>query len=87
MLRGIRSRGVERSGGDLTSIGTDNDFVLVYSQWDGKQSYDAFRGMAYGEQPAARRKTQDKRNSLTTAVDWNTYRPVHTRSAPQSVAA
>ena len=87
VLRGIRSRGVERSGGDLTSIGTDNDFVLVYSQWDGKQSYDAFRRLAYGEQPAARRKTQDKRNSLTTAVDWNTYRPVHTRSAPQSAAA
>ena len=87
VLRGIKARGVERSGGDLTAIGTDNDFVLVYSQWDGKPSYDAFRGLAGDEQPAACRKTQDKRNSLTTAADWNTYRVVHTRSAPQPAMA
>jgi hypothetical protein len=87
VLRGIRRRGVERSGGDLTAIGTDNDFVLVYSQWDGRQSYDEFRGLAAAGQPAARRKAQDKRDSLTTAVDWNSYRVVHTRSAPQSAAA
>jgi heme-degrading monooxygenase HmoA len=86
VLRGIKSRGVERSGGDLVSVGTDNDFVLVYSQWDGKQSHDAFRGLATGEQPAARRRTQDMRNSLTTAADWNSYRVAHTRSAPQPAA-
>jgi heme-degrading monooxygenase HmoA len=87
VLRGIRSRGPEGSGGDLTAIGTDNDFVAVYAQWDGKKSYDAFRTLAEDKQPAARRKTQDKRNSLTTAADWNTYRVVHTRSAPQPAVA
>lgn len=85
VLRGIRSRGP--GDGGLTAIGRDNDFVAVYSQWDGKQSYDAFRAMAEDEQPAARRKSQDKRNSLTTALDWNTYRVVHSRSAPQPVVA
>ncbi len=87
VLRGIRSRGPEGSGGDLTAIGTDNDFVVVYSQWDGQQSYDAFRALAQDEQPAARRKTKDKRNSLTTVADRNTYRVVHTRSAPQPAVA
>ena len=87
VLRGVRSRGPEGSGGDLTAIGTDNDFVVVYSQWDGKEPYDAFRTLAEDKQPAARRKTQDKRNSLTTATDWNTYRVVHTRSASQPVVA
>jgi heme-degrading monooxygenase HmoA len=83
VLRGIRSRGPEGTGGDLTAIGTDNDFVVVYSQWDHKESYDAFRGLPEQQQDAARRQTQEKRNSLTTASDWNTYRVVHTRSARQ----
>lgn len=83
VLRGIRARGPESAGGDLTAIGTDNDFVVVYSQWDSQQSFDAFRALPEKDQPAARRATQDKRNALTTAADWNTYRVVHTRSAPQ----
>jgi heme-degrading monooxygenase HmoA len=87
VLRGIRSRSPEGSGGDLAAVGADNDFVVVYSQWDGKESYDAFRALAEDKQPAARRKTQDKRNSLTTAIDWNTYRVVHTRSASQPAVA
>jgi heme-degrading monooxygenase HmoA len=87
VLRGIRSRAPEGSRGDLTAIGTDNDFVVVYSQWDSKQSFDAFRALAEDKQPAARRQTQDKLNSLTTAADWNSYRAVHTRSAPQPAAA
>lgn len=87
VLRGIRSRAPDGSGGGLSAIGTDNDFVVVYSQWDGKESYDAFRALAEDKQPAARRKTQEKLNSLTTAADWNTYRVVHTRSAPQPAAA
>jgi heme-degrading monooxygenase HmoA len=86
VLRGIRSRGPQASG-DLTAIGTDNDFVIVYSQWDGQPSYDAFRALADDEQPPAWRTTQAKRNSLTTATDWNTYRVVHTRSAPEPALA
>jgi heme-degrading monooxygenase HmoA len=88
VLRGIRSRGPGGgSDGNLTAIGTDNDFVVVYSQWDGKESYEAFRALAQDTRPAARRKTEDKRNSLTTAADWNAYRVVHTRSAPQPAVA
>jgi heme-degrading monooxygenase HmoA len=87
VLRGIRSRGPQgSSGGDLTAIGTDNDFVVVYSQWDGQPSHDAFRATAADQQPAARRKSEDKRNSLVTASNWNTYRVVHSRSAAQPAA-
>jgi heme-degrading monooxygenase HmoA len=86
VLRGIRSRGPEGNTGDLAAIGTDNDFVVVYSQWDSKESYDTFRTLGQDRQPAARRKTQDRRNSLTTAMDWNAYRVVHTRSAQQPIA-
>lgn len=89
VLRGIRSRGPEGSGGsgNLTAIGTDNDFVVVYSQWDGKGSYDAFLNTPEDQQPAARRQTETKRSSLITAADWNSYRVVHTRSAEQPVIA
>lgn len=87
VLRGIRSRNLGGGDGTLVTVGTDNDFVVVYSQWDDKQSYDAFRTLAEDKQPAACRKTQDKRNSLATAADWNTYRAVHSRSAEQPAAA
>ncbi len=93
VLRGIRSRGPEGTG-NLTTIGTDNDFVVVYSQWDGQESYDAFRVLAEDQRPGSRRKTavarrrtQERRNSLTTAADWNSYRVVHTRSAPDAQSA
>ncbi|MFJ9821225.1 antibiotic biosynthesis monooxygenase [Streptomyces sp. NPDC101151] len=87
VMRGIRSRNLEGTGGELKTVGTENDFVVVYSQWDGKESYDAFRALAGDEQPAARRKSRDRRDSLTTAADRNTYRAVHTRSASQPVVA
>jgi heme-degrading monooxygenase HmoA len=87
VLRGIRSRAPEGSRGDMTAIGTDHDFVVVYSQWDSKQTFDAFRALAGDKQSAARRKTQDKLNSLTTAADWNGYRVVHSRSATQPAVA
>jgi heme-degrading monooxygenase HmoA len=85
VLRGIRSRNLEGGAGTLATVGTDNDFVVVYSQWDDKQSYDAFR--TAGDGSAARRRYEDKRDSLATSVDWNTYRAVHTRSASQTAAA
>ena len=87
VLRGIRSRNLEGGAGTLATVGTDNDFVVVYSQWDGKDAYDTFRTQAEADWSSARRAFQDKRNSLTTSADWNGYRAVHTRSASQPVAA
>lgn len=86
VLRGIRSRNLEGGEGTLATVGADNDFVVVYSQWDGKESYDAFRTAAADQYSAARRRFQDKRDSLTTSADWNSYRAVHTRSASQPAA-
>ncbi|HUY52404.1 MAG TPA: antibiotic biosynthesis monooxygenase [Streptosporangiaceae bacterium] len=87
VLRGMRSRGPEGSTGDLAPIGSDNDFAVVYSQWDSREAHDAFRALPEDRQSAARRKSQERRNSLTTASDWNSYRVVHTRSARQSALA
>jgi len=83
VLRGIRSRNLEGGEGTLATVGADNDFVVVYSQWDGKDSYDAFRTQADAQWSSARRGLQDRRNSLITSADWNSYRAVHTRSAEQ----
>jgi heme-degrading monooxygenase HmoA len=69
VLRGLRARGLEGS------------FVVNYSQWDDKKSYDAFRALPEAEQSAERQKTQARLDSLVTANEWNTYRVVHTRSA------
>ena len=85
VLRGIRSRNLEGGEGTLATVGADNDFVVVYSQWDGKDSYDAFRTQADAQWSSARRGFQDRRNSLITSADWNSYRAVHTRSAEQPV--
>jgi heme-degrading monooxygenase HmoA len=87
VLRGIRSRGPGGSDGNLKAIGSDNDFVVVYSQWDSEESCDAFRALAEDSKPASRRQTEDKLRALVTAVSRNTYRAVHTRSAPQPVVA
>lgn len=87
VLRGIRSRNLEGGPGTLATVGTDNDFVVVYSQWDAKESYDAFRNQADAQWSAARSAFDTKRYSLVTSVDWNTYRPVHTRSAARTVTA
>jgi hypothetical protein len=88
VLRGLRAR-VPAGGtaGDLAAIGTDNSFVVVYSQWDSKESYDAYDMLPEDEQPVARRRTRARRDSLTVDRDWNSYRVVHTRSAPQQTVA
>jgi heme-degrading monooxygenase HmoA len=88
VLRGVRARGPEADGqGSLKALGADNSFVVVYSQWDSKESYDAFRRQPDDEQPTARRKTEGKRYALSVSSDWNTYRVAHSRSASQPVAA
>lgn len=85
VLRGIRSSGTE--DGALTAFGKENDFVVVYSQWEGRDSYERFRTLPEADQSAARRKSQDRRDALMTASDWNSYRVVHSRSAAQPAAA
>jgi len=88
VLRGVRARGPgETTDGSLRALGADNSFVVVYSQWDSKESYDTFRTLPEGKQPAARRKAEGRRYALTISSDWNTYRVVHSRSASQAAAA
>lgn len=87
LLRGIRARGVQGGGGGLTGVGEERDFVVVYSQWDGPEAFDAFRTRPAADQPAVRRRSLEKRNSLTTTTAWNTYRVVHTRSSAQPASA
>jgi heme-degrading monooxygenase HmoA len=87
VLRGVRARGPEGTKGDLKALGPDNSFVVVYSQWDSKESYDAFRRLPESGQPAARLRTQAARDAVTISSDWNTYRVDYTRSAPQTAAA
>lgn len=75
-----------RSHSVLRGVGArfvDGDFVVVYSQWDDKQSYDAFRTEPESEQSGDRIKTHARLQSLATSYRWNTYRVVHTRSAGQ----
>lgn len=69
VLRGLRARGV------------DGAFVATYSQWDDKESYDAFRVLPEDKQPEGRQQTQAQLDSLVISTEWNTYRVVHTRSA------
>jgi heme-degrading monooxygenase HmoA len=75
---GYRSHAVLRGIG---ARGFDGAFVVVYSQWDGKESYDAYRALPEVDQPAARRETSAQLDLLVTEYQSNTYRPVHTRSA------
>jgi hypothetical protein len=88
ILRGVRARGPQSGGqGSLKALGADNSFVVVYRQWDSKESYDAFRRLPEDKQPPARLKTEGTRYALTISSDWNTYRVAHSRSASQPVAA
>lgn len=87
VLRGLRARAPEGTVGGLAALGADHSFVVLYAQWDSKKSYDAFRGLPEDGQSATRRKNQVERNSLTITSEWNSYRVVHTRSAPQPAVA
>jgi heme-degrading monooxygenase HmoA len=88
VLRGVRARGpAGDTEGSLKALGADNSFIVVYSQWDSKQSFDAFRLTPEDKRPSARRKMEDMRYALTISSDWNSYRVAHSRSATQPVAA
>ena len=69
VLRGLRARGFE--GG----------FAVVYSQWDGKEAYDAFVALPAEERSAERQKTEARVDEIALTRESNTYRVVHTRSA------
>lgn len=86
VLRGIGALGPESGRKSMKAL-NDNSFVVVYSQWDNKESYDAFRRLPEDKQSPARMKTEAIRYALTISSDWNTYRVVHSRSASQPVAA
>ncbi|MGW1767022.1 antibiotic biosynthesis monooxygenase family protein [Streptomyces sp. NPDC002073] len=69
VLRGLRARGIE------------GKFVVVYSQWDSKEAFDAFRAVPEADRTPARQKVDAQVTALSTWQDANTYRVVHTRSA------
>ncbi|MCT2588464.1 antibiotic biosynthesis monooxygenase [Streptomyces sp. N2-109] len=77
---GVRSHTVLRG---LAARGLEGAFAVSYSQWDGKEAYDAFRGVPQSQQSAARRESQARVEALVTSSDWNSYLPVHSRSAGQ----
>lgn len=59
----------------------DGSFAVVYSQWAGKDAYDAHRAQPEAEKSEARLKSEARVAALTTESDWNGYRVVHTRAA------
>lgn len=69
VLRGVGARYYEGS------------FVVVYSQWDSKESYDAYREQPEADQPDGRLKVRERLDALVTHHEWNSYRVWHTRSA------
>lgn len=75
VLRGLRARGL------------DGVWVVAYSQWDGKASYDAFRATPEAEKPATRRTSEARIAGLAKWRDINTYQVVHSRSAGPVVNA
>ncbi|HWE90919.1 MAG TPA: antibiotic biosynthesis monooxygenase [Pseudonocardiaceae bacterium] len=75
---GYRSHAVLRG---LAARGVDGVFVVVYSQWDGKESYDAFRAAPDARKSPGRQKTEARVAALATSREQNTYNVVHTRSA------
>lgn len=88
VLRGMRARGpAGGTEGNLKLLGADNSFVVVYSQWESRESYDKFREVPPDERLAVRQKAEAKLDSLAVAREWNTYRVVHTRSAPEVAMA
>ncbi|MER6788122.1 antibiotic biosynthesis monooxygenase family protein [Streptomyces sp. NPDC000658] len=75
---GYRSHSVFRG---LRAMFVEGAFAVVYSQWDSKESYDAFRGLPHERKPEPRRANDERIAELTVESDSNTYRVVHTRAA------
>jgi heme-degrading monooxygenase HmoA len=69
VLRGLAARGVEGA------------FVVVYSQWDDQESYDAFLSVPQQAEPVERQKSESRVDALATTREMNTYRVVHTRAS------
>lgn len=85
VLRGLRAKGVGHGAEvALSQVGPpENGFVVVYSQWASKESYDTYRTLPADQQPPGRQKLAGRLDALLTSNDWNTYRVVHSRSAGQ----
>lgn len=69
VFKGLRARFLEGA------------FAVVYSQWEDRETYEAYRDMPDEEKPKPRRKAEDRIDALVTERDGNTYRAVHTRAA------
>lgn len=69
VLRGLRARGLEGS------------FVVSYSQWDSKETYDAHREQPEDTWPIGRQKADARIKAVVTDSNVNTYRVKLTRAA------
>jgi heme-degrading monooxygenase HmoA len=63
--------------------GIDGTCVVNYAQWADKESYDAFHNLPEHERPVEVQKVRAHARSLATSRWSNSYRVVHTRSAPR----
>ncbi|MFD5300275.1 antibiotic biosynthesis monooxygenase family protein [Streptomyces mutabilis] len=75
---GYRSHSVFKG---LRAMFVEGAFAVVYSQWDSKESYEAFRDLSHERKPAPRRANDERIAELQIECDANTYRVVHTRAA------
>ncbi|MFH0246525.1 antibiotic biosynthesis monooxygenase family protein [Streptomyces sp. HK10] len=77
---GYRSHSVFKG---LRAMFVEGAFAVVYSQWDSKESYEAFRDLPHGQKPRPRRDNDERIDGLKIESDSNTYRVVHTRAMDQ----
>ncbi|MEU6406798.1 antibiotic biosynthesis monooxygenase [Streptomyces sp. NPDC046985] len=72
VLKGLRARGLEGA------------FVVTYTQWESKESFEAFRDQAPQQQSEARKAAVARLQAvLQGAPSANTYTVVHTRAADE----
>ncbi|OLR93231.1 antibiotic biosynthesis monooxygenase family protein [Actinokineospora bangkokensis] len=75
---GFRSNSILRA--------TDGSAVVNFAQWESEAAYDHFHTLPEVERPEGVRRMRERARSLLTSHDYNTYRPVHTRSAEPAPA-